>query len=796
MTFLHPALLWLVPLAAIPVLLHLLTLHRLKTVELSTFRFLFDSYVQQRRQIKFLEALLAILRTLFLLFLIFVVSRPVVKQWSELFGGASGGEVIMIVDCSASMNARTGGLASIDRARSVALALQERLDPEDRLTLVRLTSRADVIFSRFSSDTAEIRDKIESIATSPSRANLYAGLNDLFAQTQFRKPGQTVYLFTDCQSSAWREVKDQSLTNVVPADTDLRVINVGSNTPIANRAVVGEPPGESRVVVGLPVVLRPKLVNHSKTDPASVTVGVVVNEKEVDRLSLTLQPGESATREVVYIPREPGLDRCRFEISGDAFPDDDAFLFALHVTPAVKVLIVNGSPSKDPLESESLFLQTALQSRPDRPDEASRAKPSAASPDLTPGDDFLRSLDVHEITEPQLNQQALDGVSVVMLANCGSLNDNQFQWLREHVGGGGGLAILPGDKVNRDTYNQRFLAQPGAAAAKAGAKKAAAKPKGKSRGVPLPQRALVEATLGVAAGELDKAEQFERLTSIDFAHPIFSVFEDPQYNYLTTAHFFRRYPLEMAEDRSGTWPLAHFTGGSLAIVESHFGDGIVLLAAFPASPKWSNLPLKPEFVPLVLRIASYVMRRSDVETPSVVPAGGVAEIAVDSRWGVATARVTEPNQRSSVVALERSEGMLAGAFENTAEKGFYAVEVTGGTNEQPRRGTLAFAVNLAPDESNFAMISPENLRDWLPGVETKLIDASAQAHELQGPLGDDREIWRPLIVLMFVIIGVEFMLSTLGGLRGKDEPTVGERIRNINPGAWVGRMTGAAERVE
>ncbi len=91
------------------------------------------------------------------------------------------------------------------------------------------------------------------------------------------------------------------------------------------------------------------------------------------------------------------------------------------------------------------------------------------------------------------------------------------------------------------------------------------------------------------------------------------------------------------------------------------------------------------------------------------------------------------------------------------------------------------------------MISPENLRDWLPGVQTKLVDASAQAHELQGPLGDDREIWRPLIVLMFVIIGVEFMLSTLGGLRTKDEPTVGERIRNINPGAWVGRMTGAAE---
>ena len=53
MSFLHFGLLpFFLPLAAIPILLHLLTLHRLKTVELSTFRFLFDSYVQQRRRLK------------------------------------------------------------------------------------------------------------------------------------------------------------------------------------------------------------------------------------------------------------------------------------------------------------------------------------------------------------------------------------------------------------------------------------------------------------------------------------------------------------------------------------------------------------------------------------------------------------------------------------------------------------------------------------------------------------------------------------------------------------------------
>src|ERR1700730_16094935 len=100
MTFVHPALLWLLPLAAIPLLLHLLTLHRLKTVELSTFRFLFDSYVQQRRRMQFLEALLAMLRTLFLLLLVLLVCRPVVKHWGVLFQAGSGRDVVFLVDCS------------------------------------------------------------------------------------------------------------------------------------------------------------------------------------------------------------------------------------------------------------------------------------------------------------------------------------------------------------------------------------------------------------------------------------------------------------------------------------------------------------------------------------------------------------------------------------------------------------------------------------------------------------------------------------------------------------------------
>jgi hypothetical protein len=769
--FLNSALLWFLPLAALPILLHLLTLHRLRTVELSTFRFLFDSYVQQRRRMRFLEALLAALRTLFLLFLVFVVCRPVVKHWDALFGGGSGREVVMLVDCSASMNARTAGTAAIDQAKSVAQKVAADLRGDDRLTLVRVTSQPQEVFSRFSSDAEAIQEHIGNLRASPSRANFFAALNQVFGPQSPARAKPLVYIFSDGQTGGWREVRDQPVDRLLPEGTEVRVIHVGSSEPLANRAVVGAPPRERRVIAGLPVLLHPRVVNFSATETLEVPVSVIVDEKEVARTTFTLKPGENRTRELIYVPRQPGVVRGRFEIPTDQFPDDDTFLFTLDVAPQVKVLIVNGHPAADPFENETLYLRTALSST------VTDDAVSTEVAELLPKEEFLRSLDVQEVSEGQLNPETLRDARVVILANCGGLNQQHFEWLRTYVAKGGGLLILPGDKVDPNVYNTQFFAVPG----------------------PQKER-LTAASMGPAEGDAEKAATFERLAKVDFAHPVLTVFEDAEARYLSTAHFYRWFPLTIdttsGNGASGNaWTLAEFSTGTPALVESHFGDGMVLLAAFPATPRWTNLPLKPEFVPLVLRLASHLEYRPDLETPSVVAADSQAEIGVSDEWAPAFAKVTDAAGVSQEIKLERSGSRLLGAFDGTNEKGFYAVSVMSGSSREPR-GSGAFAVNLSPEESKFDLAGEDQFKEWLPGVELTMFDASAQAEQLHGAVGDEREIWRPLIALMFVIIIIEFLLATLGGGRtDAEEPqTVMQRILDASPGRWVGRMTGAGAR--
>ena len=107
-----------------------------------------------------------------------------------------------------------------------------------------------------------------------------------------------------------------------------------------------------------------------------------------------------------------------------------------------------------------------------------------------------------------------------------------------------------------------------------------------------------------------------------------------------------------------------------------------------------------------------------------------------------------------------------------------------------------FAVNVSPDESDFSRLTKPQLESMLPDVKLTTIDASAEAQQLYGGIGDEREIWRPLIILTFIVIAVEFLLSTLRGhtLDGDEGPTTRERVRDFTRGKWVGRMTGAGFR--
>jgi hypothetical protein len=142
----------------------------------------------------------------------------------------------------------------------------------------------------------------------------------------------------------------------------------------------------------------------------------------------------------------------------------------------------------------------------------------------------------------------------------------------------------------------------------------------------------------------------------------------------------------------------------------------------------------------------------------------VAEVSVAPSWMPATGKVTDALGRPTALAFERSGTRYVAAFEGTGERGYYTVEVQGGGAGAAKSASHVFAVNMAPEESDFASASDQNLRELLPMAELSYVDASADAPP-ENIRGSEQEVWRPLLYLMFLVIGVELFIATFGGGR-------------------------------
>jgi hypothetical protein len=106
MTFLNPLALFGLLAAALPILLHLLNLRKLRTVEFSTLAFLKELQKTRIRRLKLRQILLLILRTLLILLIVIAFSRPTLR--GTLIGNLgthARTSAVFIIDDSYSMTA-------------------------------------------------------------------------------------------------------------------------------------------------------------------------------------------------------------------------------------------------------------------------------------------------------------------------------------------------------------------------------------------------------------------------------------------------------------------------------------------------------------------------------------------------------------------------------------------------------------------------------------------------------------------------------------------------------------------
>ena len=364
MTFLQPAVLMALPLAALPVVIHLIHLYRRRQIKWAAMIFLRAAQQMNKGLSRLRQILILTLRTLAVAAIILMVGRPLAGGWLGLTGGAPD-TVLVLLDRSASMEQKdvaTGVSKRVAGLRNLAKAINDTTGGHSHVVLIDSATgkplaldRADALLDVPQSDATDTEADIPGL--------MQAALDYITTN----KTGRTdVWMLSDLQQSDWapssgrwaavrsafaslQGVRFHLLCYPQAADGDMAVT--------VDHVTRRETDTAAELMLDLHVTRRLKAGEHP--DPIDIPLRFVVNGISTTA-KVTLKEGQLDLQGYA-IPIDKGTRRGwgRVELPADACPENNVFYFVFDDPPTLRSVIV----SDDVAQSEPL--QAALSAAAD-----------------------------------------------------------------------------------------------------------------------------------------------------------------------------------------------------------------------------------------------------------------------------------------------------------------------------------------------------------------------------------------------------------------------------------------------
>ena len=435
MNFLHPEFLWLAPLIAAPIVIHLLSRMRYRRVRWAAIEFLLRTERRAVRRARLQQILLMALRTLLLAAALMAMAQPVFRGGvGRLLGGDA--RVVALIDASASMSSGKAAGSAFERSkRLVADAFDAFPD--------RARAMAAVFARDCESPFREPLRDIEAAATFVRSAEITGGSGDVpgavrAAAGALRTSGGggAIWLLTDRQAADWR-VNDagawDTARQALKAADSPRIIvtNMGADIR-ANFSFAGV-----RFFPPVPVEGdTPKLtatVVMNGVGEGTAHVSLFFDGRRVDSQTVRFdEPGKQDC--VFHLPAvQEGVRAGYLELSPDALPADNRRYFVVDAGESIPLLIVEGVRSPRAFEGSGSLLALAAQ-----------------PPVLTGAQ--RTAFQVKKIAADALDVEALDDYAAVFLADVPQLSPAARASLARYAARGGLVVVFPGPHTVADDW--------------------------------------------------------------------------------------------------------------------------------------------------------------------------------------------------------------------------------------------------------------------------------------------------------------------------------------------------------
>ncbi len=719
MSFLNPILLFGLAAVAVPIIIHFLNRRKFQKVVWAAMRFLQASVEQNQKRMRIEDLILLALRCLLLMLLALALARPaILTKASDIFGQSKVTGVV-VLDNSQSMGMSDGTMTRFDKAREAALQVLDAM-PVGSAAAVLLAS--DVVQGAIPEPTHDINLARRAIreATLTDRATdlfpaVEAAIKTLNERLGLRKE---VYLVTDGQASGWRQLGEiQSALERVRDDITTHII-LASEHEEQNLAVT-----DLRLASGLSPMnqslrFEVKVGNFGKEEARDVRVSLSVNgEPPSDEFTMASLPA-GANKSVALFAKltTQGFHSVMARIADDRLRADDRRELVVRAFKDIRVLLLDGEPGEEPRESEVYFLRNALVPVPAEMEE----------------DYFIK---VKAITAAEFSSVRLDDFDALVLANVADLSEASVKNVEQYMRRGGGMMVFPGAKINPAFYNEQLFRR----------------------------FQFLPASLTSPRGEADQDEKFFTLQDKNYQHPVVSIWNDPGAGTLGSARFFRAFQLlppalskDRARDAGEPQVILSYGDGSPAVMERTWGLGRVVLFSSTADTAWTDLPVRPSFVPLVHRALGSIIQRQDEGLN--IQVGERFARRVSSEFADRDVFVTKPSHAEATRDLRRVElveNWPIVQYAQTDWAGVYDASVV----DPPLR--VKFAAQSNPSESALEELSAAQLQTlksvaqvitWSPNLSLKqLVEKDRMG----------MEFWLPIALIALLVAGVETFLAQL-----------------------------------
>ncbi len=707
LSFLNPLLLLGILGASIPIIIHLINKKKAVAHKFAAIDFILETEKRISVKFKLRQLILLILRASLLAFLATALAKPLIKTFG---GGAAEKNIptsnVIIIDDSYSMQYAGRYESFFASAKTAAKKIIDTLTKDDDAAVITCSGSASQALPVLDYDKNLLLNHTEQLQPGFTTTRIAPALDAAIEiLTGAKAPVKRIFLLTDLTRNGWDQnwfkIGHEKLRGHV---SRVHIIDVSEGKTLKNIAI-------TRIDIQRDVLernadghIRVTVSNLSPARVRELLAQVFIEGKKVTQGFFNIDAHSTETKEF-FFPVEKGKDLQGWvEIPGDNLSVDNKRYFTINAAPKLDTLLIDGDPKTNIYESETFYLEKAL--NPGR-EHASPIRPVICS--------------IHEV-----NTMTFADFNIVFLCNVETLPSEKIRELEQFVKEGGAVIFSMGNKVDADYYNNAFSNL-------------------------LPHR--LHTTKTFSSDSPLSEEQPLHLKATEPLHPVLNILSKTQMNALSLVKFYRIFYVDPAP-LGNCKTILSFSDDTPALIERQIERGKSVLFTSSVDRDWTDLPVKPFFLPLMQQLCRYASGSISEE--------GEDEILVNQSWqfpcpyDVNVIEITNPEGTRTALQPVFINNEKAFLYTGTTIPGIYAVAVGGKPHPQfPPK----FSVNVDTVESNLDKIDQKELTALMGG--TNLTITTSRVNEGRDVLlGEARKtLWGALLFLALCILFAESFIS-------------------------------------